>query len=253
MSLAQRLLNLTRQLYPTGKAFKMPFNGFMESLHIALALSEARFYRDALATLFAILPDNDNFTADDAADWERRLGMITNPDVDLEDRKLAIKRKMNHPGTIKARQHRLYLQTQLQAAGFNVWVHENIPEINPINFLINQNYAQLGNKQLGDFQLGSFFSTHSDLIHFVQLGDFQLGQAQLNTYFWKNKVVNHINWRQDLFFAIGSNFRSVFFIGGETRGTFANVNVEREPEFRQLILKIKPAQTVALLFINYDY
>lgn len=251
MSLATKLLNLARQLYPTGKAFKMPVGGYLEAMHKGLGKSEERFYIDALALLYSILPDNANFTSDDATDWERRLGLITNLDVDLEDRKAAIKRKMNHPGTIKARQHRLYLQTQLQAAGFNVWVHENIPEINPIYWLIDQLYGQLGDSQLNDDQLGDFFSAHPELVYFIQLDDAQLGDAQLGEYFWINKVVNYITKEKDLFFSIGNNFRSVFFIGGETAGTYASVDTEREAEFRQLILKIKPAQSVALLFINY--
>src|SRR5690606_32537660 len=84
-----------------------------------------RAYADALKIQDAQLPDNDGFTADDATDWERRLGMIYSPLVPLADRKLAILRKMNHPGTIKARQNWLYVEGQLRAAGFDVYVHEN--------------------------------------------------------------------------------------------------------------------------------
>lgn len=231
---------------------RVPVNGYKEGLHNALALSEAQAITDSKAVLNSILPDNDLFTEDDATDWERRLGLISNPDVDLADRKLAIKRKMNHPGTIKARQHKLYIQGQLQAAGFNVFVHENIPEIPPIYFISDSTYGQLGDGQLGDFELGNFFTVHADMVHFIQLGDVQLGDAQLGGYYWKEKVVNFITWQQDLFFSTGTNYRSIFFIGGEIPGTFADVNPEREAEFRQLILKLKPAQTVAYLLIKYQ-
>ena len=81
----------------------MPENSYLENLMYALSLSENQAYNDALAIQNSILPDNAEFTADDATDWERRLGMIISPLVDLELRKLAIRRKMNHPGDIKAR------------------------------------------------------------------------------------------------------------------------------------------------------
>ena len=103
----------------------MPENSYLENLMYALSLSENQAYNDALAIQNSILPDNAEFTADDATDWERRLGMIISPLVDLELRKLAIRRKMNHPGDIKARQHFLYIEGQLRAAGFDVYVYEN--------------------------------------------------------------------------------------------------------------------------------
>lgn len=255
MSLAENLLKLTKQLYPTGKAFKVPVFGWLEGLHIALAKSEAAVIDDSIFLLWSILPDNDNFTAADASQWEVRLGMIVNDSIDLEVRKMAIKRKMNHPSTIKARQHRLYLQKQLQDAGFDVYVHENIPEIDPLDFLLDDSYGQLGDDhEMGDgVELGDFFSAHSDMLYFIEMGEGELGDYELNEYFWINKVANCITKEEDLIFSNGTNYRRIFFIGGETAGTFADVNVEREAEFRQLILNVKPAQTVAYLLINYNY
>jgi hypothetical protein len=126
MAFIDQIDKLTKQLYPSGRAFKMPKDGFFQKLHDSLNLSEARAYTDAKAILGSILPDTDNFTAEDAAMWEQKLGMITNEDVALADRKAAILRKMNHPGTIKARQSASYIQGQLQAAGFDVDVVENV-------------------------------------------------------------------------------------------------------------------------------
>lgn len=125
MAFIDQIEKLTKQLYPSGRAFKMPKDGFFQKLHDSLNLSEARAYTDAKAILGSILPDTDNFTEEDAAMWEQKLGMITNESVSLADRKAAIFRKMNHPGTIKARQSTLYIEGQLQEAGFNVQVHEN--------------------------------------------------------------------------------------------------------------------------------
>lgn len=236
MSVIEKILKLTDQLYPSGRAFKLPKDSDFKKLHEAIGLSEERAYNDALAILDSILPDNDNFSLDDAADWERRLGLITNLSVSLANRKLAIERKMNHPGTIPARQHYLYLEGQLQAAGFNVFVFENkfpdgfggIETRDPIT--VSGGGAgtpiQMGDHQLGDVQMGSGIS--SGLI-----------------------CVNYIDEAQDLLFDVGSNLRSTFFIGANPVGDFADVDQNRKDEFRQLILKIKPAQTVGYLFINY--
>lgn len=125
MAVIDRIKKLSKSLFPTGRAFKMPVGGSFEKLMSGLAASEERAYEDALSILDSAIPDNDNFTEEDAAQWERRLGLIVGSGT-LEQRKQAIIRKMNHPGIVKARQHRLFLETQLQAAGFEVGVIENI-------------------------------------------------------------------------------------------------------------------------------
>lgn len=217
MALIDTILALTKSLYPTGRAFGLPLGGVWEKLHRGLGASEVRAWQDAVAILNSILPDNDSFTTDDATDWERRLGLITNASVSLADRKAAIERKMNFPGTIKARQHYLYVEGQLQAAGFNVHVYETASGAAPIPF-------QLGQRQLGQFQLGG---------RFVPM------------------IVNHIDEDLDSNFVVGSNTRSVFYIAADPYGTYATVDINRKDEFRQLVLKLKPAQEVAFILINF--
>lgn len=211
----------------------MPENSYLESLMYALSLSENRAYNDGLSIQNSILPDNSDFTSDDATDWERRLGMIVSPLVDLDLRKLAIKRKMNHPGDIKSRQHYLYIEGQLRAAGFDVYVYEN------------------------RFPYGGSYYTRTlfDIIGGVGIDDLQHGDKQHGdsqhggTY--SNIIANYIDETLDSNFAIPSNLRCTFFIGGSPLGQFANVPIERKQEFRQLILKLKPAQMVGYLLINY--
>lgn len=235
MSVIAKILKLTDQLYPSGRAFKLAKDGDFKKLHEALGLSEERAYDDALAILDSILPDNDDFSLDDAAYWERRLGLITNLSVSLDDRKSAILRKMNHPGTIPARQHYLYLEGQLQASGFNVFVFENkFPD-------------GFGGIETRDYNTVSGGGGSA-----VQMGDFQLGDTQMGSGIGEGAIcVNYIDEAQDLLFDVGDNLRSTFFIGADPVGDFADVDQNRKDEFRQLILKIKPAQTVAYLFINY--
>lgn len=230
---------LTRQLYPTGRAFKMPKNGWLESLHRGLALSENKAYNDALAILNSILPDNEYFTEEDAGDWERRLGMIDSTGVPLATRKLAIKRKMNFPGSIKARQHYLYIQGQLRAAGFDVYVYENRFDDGMGGYVTKSPVA------IGGY--GGIAATQHKTT--IEHGQRQHGGS------WGNFVVNNIEQADDLSFNVGSNLRSTFFIGGPALesypGTYAYVPTMRKAEFRQLILKLKPVQTLAYLFIVY--
>lgn len=229
MSIITQLSALRKQLLPTGRAFWVPSNGYMDKLFTALEASENRFYDDAVSILDSALPDNDNFTAQDATDWEVRLGLITNSSVPLADRKLAILRKMAHPGTIRARQNYLYLQGQLQDAGFDVYVHENI---------------------FPDYFYGTVPIDPQSLLAGVELADAELGDEELGGV-TIDKIANSISRSDDATFALGPTFRSTFFIGGSIFPTYANVDAEREEEFRQLILRIKPVQTIGIPLINY--
>jgi hypothetical protein len=234
MSIATKILKLTKGLYPQGRAFKVSGGSNLEKLHRAFAVSETQAYNDACSILNNILPDNSNFTTGDASQWEERLGMINGDAVALADRKLAIKRKMQHPGNIPARQHYLYLEGQLQAAGFSVYVHENRFDLYPDTYETQNPRTIYGSS-------GWVTNLHGTFLH---------GQA-LHGQYYSDIIANSIASEGDLSFNLGSNLRSTFFIGGQTLGTFANVDAEREAEFRQLILKIKPVQTVGFLFINY--
>lgn len=235
LSVIDKILILTKQLYPRGRAFKMLEGGILEGLHNALKISEARAFDDAVSTLYAILPDNDNYTAEDATNAERYLGLITKLSVSLSDRKLAIARKINLPGLIKARQAWQYLEDQLQSAGFNVFVYENRFDNYPSGFITKTPYEVSGS---------------SSIFTQLQYGQVRYGQQNYGQTY-NNIIANSINEKDDLYFNYGTNLRKTFFIGGNPVGSFASVPAARHDEFRQLILKLKPLQTVGFLFINY--
>lgn len=228
-----QIIALARQFFPSGRAFKMPIGSVMYKVQNALSKSEERAVNDARSILDSALPDNPNFTADDATDWEKRLGLITNPMVPLDDRKAAIIRKMNHPGTIPARENYRFLEYTLQAAGFNVYVYENRFDDGMGGF-ITKTPQEVSGVSPGSFQYGD-----------IQYGDGQYGDKNFE------QIVNYIDPELDADFNVGSNLKSTFFVGGTPIGTFADVSAERLQEFRQLILKTKPLQTVGFLFINY--
>lgn len=231
------LLNITKRLYPKGRAFRIPTGSLLEKMHKGLIVSENLSLESAISVLDSILPDNANFTTDDATDWERRLGLISNPLTILADRKAAILRKMNHPGTIPARQHWLYLESQLQLANFNVYVYEN-------RFLSGGNWIT---KTPAEFTSSAIAG---QAVHMFDSSYLEHGQVQHGGHF--NKIIaNSIEASIDASFNIGNNYKSTFFLGGPTAGSFVNLEISREQEFRQLVLKIKPAQSVAFIFINF--
>lgn len=231
------ILKLTKSFYPKGRAFRLSKNSTIEKVHKALAISENIAYTSTLSILNSILPDNGNFTVEDATDWERRLGLITNQSTALSDRKLAILRKMNHPGTIKARQHYLYVQGQLQDAGFDVYVYEN--RFLELGVYVTKTPDEIIGAALSNQAVHGFDGT------FLEHGQVQHGGS------FDEKIANSIDKEIDAVFDIGSNYRSTFFIGGPTLGSFANISSSREIEFRQLVLKLKPVQSIAYIFTNF--
>ncbi len=219
--------DLTKRLFPSGYAHRTIKDGIKDKWIEGLALSEQQVYDDADSVLNSMLPDNASFTADDATRLEHMLGMITNPSVSLQDRKDAIIRKLNHPGDIPARQSGDYLQDQLQLAGFNVYVYDT-------TWSIEQLLNAAG--WTGDS---------------LQFGDIEFGDGEWGQIMYDDKIVNSLDGYVDKFFLEDSQNRNTFVICGSTLGTPATVDVNRRDEFRQTILRIKPAQTVGYLLINY--
>jgi hypothetical protein len=156
---------------------------------------------------------------------------------------LAILRKINHPGTIPARQNWEYMQQQLQAAGFDLYVHENIFSDGMGGLETRTPYEILGDSAsdiVGLWEHGSF-AEHGEIEH----GDFTSGSV------YNDCVANYIDYTKDEFFDTGDNLRNTFIISSQYPEFFADVDSVRREELRQLILQIKPVQTVGFLFINY--
>lgn len=229
------LVTLTNMLYPTGRAFKMGKDFTLEKLHYALSKSESQFIEDSKSTFDSALPDNDNFTEQDATDWERRLNITTSVGATLDNRKKAIIRKMNYPNNQLARQHWRWLDYQLQLAGFNVFVHENrfsdgfggyetktLYEVNPSSDFLDN--VECGNAEYGEYEYGGILN---------------------------NLCINHIEEEIDSLYSTDNGLRASIFIGGEILGDFANVPEVRRKEFKELIIKVKPIQEIAFLLINY--
>ena len=221
-----KLVQLFKQLLPTGRAFKIPTGLQFENLIKSFSQSESRWYGDAISLMDSILPDNNNFTINDATDWEVRLALPNGSLSTLAVRKSNISAKYNQQNINPAKSTAQNLQNKLQNAGFTVYVYENIPNNTPVSY----GYAStLVNNQYGTFQYGG-----------IQYG------AK-----YSNVIANYIDETKDLGFNLGGTYACTFFIGGALIGTVASVPILRKNEFRQMILKYKPVTNVGFLYINY--
>ena len=224
-SLTDILANLAIDLYPTGRAFMMQKNGIADKTHVALNRSFIRLINSGFGIFDSIIPDSTNFDVDDCLLWEYRLGLRTNELLTVAERRDAILRKMSRGRNVKARQSLEYIQYQLRIAGFDVYVHENtIPYKSPEDIIaFSSNIAQHG----GDNQHGQGSQHGATSVQLI---------ANLST---PNEV-----------FSVGNLWAS-FFISGEVLGDTAIIPQNREQEFRELVLKLKPMHLLAYTFVSY--
>jgi hypothetical protein len=210
----------------------MPEGGVMEGLHKALNVSQGQAYFDSLSLLSGLLPDNSTFTADDASNWERVYGLTNNSILPLNQRIAALYQRFAYVPSA-TRQHYTFLEGQLRLAGFDIHVYENI---------------------FPDGSGGWMTKTPEEIsgVSDVSLehGDFEHGTNEHGGH-WPDIVANSIYEVDDANFGTGADLTSTFFIGGSTLGSFANVSAARKEEFRQIILQLKPVQTIGFLLINY--
>lgn len=223
--------------------------GIFYRLETALSISKEMAWQDGVGVLNHIMPDNPGFTIDDAHDWYRRLGIYDSGNVPFADMKLAIARKQSFPLVPLDKQHWKYIQDQLQAAGFDVYVVEN-------RFWDDATSSYI-TKTPEEYMAG--------LMQSPEYNDDQYGDIEYGGEY--SKIVDYIEDYKDQPFDIGANYRSTFFITGNINATeyndvqygdveytglpYAFVLESRHKEFRQLIIKLKGAQEVGFLFVNY--
>lgn len=231
------MMPFTRQSYPKGRAFAFSNDSFLYKLHSALHKSEQRTI-DALKNILSqIMPDNEHFSDSNILIWEKRLNIVSNIFTSQEDRKKAILRKLAYPGTIRARQTRLYIEEQLQAAGFPVYVYDNIRTDNGKPYTIGigvQKDTELGlNTELGiNTELGGIITGADLLLDSVVINSLYANEEKLTAM---DEVA----------------MRSTFIIAGHDIYTQPRISSDREIELRNIILSLKPLGDFAFLNVKY--
>jgi len=224
----------TKTLYPTGRAFNLPLNGNFDNVHKAINNSFVRLIQDSYSFIDSQFPDNDNFDLKDCQLWEYRLGISASSTTPLNVRKQAIYQKMAYPGSSKYRLSKDFIQEQITAAGFNVTIFEN-------KFFEGGEWVYKTPAQITSITLKSTQHANSTL-H----GD---GTTHGSTGF--DVIANEAKNTPESFVIGSGNLWSTFFICGPTLGSYATVTASRQIEFKELILKLKPAHLTAFTFINY--
>lgn len=225
-------LGLTKNLYPTGRAFHLPEKGVFETLHKGINTTIIRAVEDGKSIINTAIPDNEAFTEQEATFLETKLGLFVNPTTSLENRKKSILRKMAYPSNIPARQNQLFLEDQLRLAGFDVRIYEN-------KFLEGGEYVY---KTPDEVAATSPVATQHG-------GGQQHGSGAQHGSSSFLVIANSDSAPES--YNIGGNLWATFFISGTDISSLAQVPQEREKEFRELVLKLKPAHTVAYLFVKF--
>lgn len=219
-------------LYPTGRAWNLPENGMFAALHASINLSLVQSALDAYATLDATFPDNVNFDVGDATLWEYRYGIEYNASLTLQQRMANIYQAMAFSQGISGQESPKYIEYMLQQAGFDVHIYQNIFFDGGGNL-----YQKTPQEILG---------TTVDTTQFGDPTEFGSGTEFGGINF---AVIANEEGPED--YAPGGNLWATFFISGDTISTQANVSRFRQKEFRRLVLKLKPAHTVAFLLVNF--
>ncbi len=229
----EELMALANQLYPTGRAWNMSEKTLFNKLHQAINKSILRLTSHAYSLIDGTFPDSTNFTEDDVLIWEYRLGLVAGS-LNLDQRRANIYRKLAFPQNVKARQSKPYIESQLNLAGFEVRLYENIFYDGSGN-LVRKLPSEILSMQSANIQHGGGTQHGSGTQH-----------GGGNTEVIANEAIAE-NYN------IGGvdNLYATFFIAGNAIDQIATVERTREREFRELILKLKPAHTVGFLFVNY--
>jgi hypothetical protein len=234
---------LSQKLYPNGRAFWMAppkadeTGGIFYRLHRAISNQQAAAYNFLRGIQNAQLPDNPGFTIDDAHAWYRRLGIYDSGTVPFDDMKARIRQAMSFPQVPLNKQNYNFITQQLQDAGFNVKVWENRFD----------DGAGGWETRTPDEVLGTPAGE-------AYLDDFELDELDLDSTYSIDNISILANYLEDAAEEDINitNWRSTFYVAAPDEvNIFAAIPESRHIEFRQLLLKLKPAHTIGILFVIY--
>ena len=264
MAFNRKYFNLFKYLFPKSNTFTLfvqkKLTQFIEGL-TALP-DDLRKYIDQI--WLDIFPD----TTRCIEKWEEQFG-IKDPAATLQGRRDAITRRWQ----MKGGQGPEYIQQTLQDAGFAVQVHENNPPVDPAIFLVGDFVmvaggdnafagradAYAGKTTAGELLVNGFISVATDQRLFLAAagnGTYAGNQKAVAGYFESFKVENKT-------YELPTDpllFSFVWFIGGDAVRNGSNeltsiatvqIPAEREKEFKELILTIKPVQSWVGLIIEF--
>ena len=246
-----------QKLLPKGRAFRLPFENDLYKFHQAQAKEPERicdFYIDVRKS--GIPP---NVPVDALDDWDTFLGLPANSNLTDSERNERALGKLTAVGG----QGPDYIQDQLQAAGFPVFVYENDPAAGAREYI-----TLLGDTgiEMNDFQLGDF----TDRINPASLTGFLLANPPIyfNEIDYLKSMLNDTNIEMDDFqlgdfttslikefeYVIPTNSATFIFFwflaGPGGIYDFVDIPADRQTDFESLVYQLKPAHTWVIAQIN---
>lgn len=218
------LKQVFRSFLPTGLAFRYAEGSNVDKLVTATCTDALQTFNDIKTIEGKIIPDDydDLFDTHDAQRWEKVLGLYGNSEDTLENRKAAILRKMRNPSNVLGRQHISYIQQSLRDAGFAVTLYEYDDFKNYVNTIIQHK---------------------SNIYH-----GYDVAHGQLDTPAYTSVIANFLDPALETTVPSSlDNLRNAFFIAGDTFDTYIDIPRQRIEEFRNAVIALKPAQSVAFL------
>lgn len=266
MAFNRKYFKLFKYLFPKSNAFSLFIQKFLTQFVEGLTALPDDFRKYIDQIYLDLFPA----TTRELSLWEKVFG-ITNPSTDDAIRRNTIDQRWK----LKGGQGPDYIQQVLQDNGFDVQVHENNPPIDPA-FFIGISFIMVAggfNAYAGRIDAYAGMALNGELLvnGFIPIETsqrlFEMVAGGINGYAGNSKAVaGYFNQyiTENKTYTLPTDpllWPFVFFIGGDaTRDPITHeltaietvqIPKEREQEFKNLILLIKPAQTWAGLIIEY--
>lgn len=258
-----KFFNVFKLLFPRSNAFSLFIDKRLSQFIKGLSALPNDF-RNFINQIYLDLFPN---TTQELSLWENEFG-IREPNQNEENRRMDIDSAWKAQGG----QGVDYIQGVLNAAGFDVQIHENNPPVDPDLFLNNipvlfcggpaafaGNDQAFAGKTGGDLLVNGPIVTNLPIYNAIcggteiVCGNDNAVAGQFDKFGTEEKIYQ-IPDDPDL-------WGGFFFIGGDAVRNVSHelvsienaiIDTDRKPEFIRLILKLKPAQSWVGLMINYE-
>jgi hypothetical protein len=245
-----------KKLLPNGRAFRVFFNTQIEQVLDGSQLEAGRVKVFIDSIRDSGIPDS-NLPADALDDWETFLGLPMNTSLTDAQRRERITGKYAGQGG----QGPDYIQDTLQAAGYPVYVLENIPTDNPS---VRAYTSRLGGLSLGESTLGAYTDRidprsvtgvlipgppvwETERIYAASLGNMTLGETTLGEYV--GTITQEVPY---VIPGMPSTFIFIWFLTGPNGlDDFVDIPQELEQDFINQVIQIKPAHTWVIAQVNF--
>ena len=239
------MINVFKHLLPTGRAWTITVEKSLRKFFEALAPETEKprgYYDNIYSDLF---PD----TTQNLALWETQFGLFNNRLSEAQRRARLVAAWRDIGG-----QSPSYIQGQLQANGFNVFIHEwwepgTEPAVNTVGTPTVRNPLSVLNPQyllnIPMVDCGEELAACGE--EFAECGNFVggVGYPLVNKFVYDSDIIGYTVPSDS------TKWPYFMYVGGPNFGDIAEVPAARRFEFEALLLKIRPAHLWIGVIVRY--